>query len=175
MNLSSAKHDFLLVRMLDCYPCVQLGPPLSLLPFDHHHPLLPHSDMARSRPRSTDPERAPLLPPKTTPTAEELRSINVYTLIHQLHADAQVFDSALSWDQINAPDINFSIIRPLLAQYTKTKNPAISRSPCKPCFCLLRLAPMADIALPSFCISPPASISSSLCPLGQPSALPPSG
>jgi hypothetical protein len=96
--------------------------------------------MARSRPRGSDPERAPLLPPKTTPTAAELRLINVYSLIHQLKADAQTIDTSLSWDQLNAPDINFNIIRPLLVQYTKIKNPAISTvSPVPPSSFLPRL------------------------------------
>jgi hypothetical protein len=34
-------------------------------------------------------------------------------------------DSSLSWEQLNAPDVNFSVLRPMIATYTRVRSPAI--------------------------------------------------
>ena len=106
---------------------------------------------------SHDHERTPLLPSTLLPSSAELRAINVFELIHSVHAEiVRAFDSALSWEQVRpisippvpcqsdrsgltappslicqilAPDVNFSVLRPLLAQWASTKNPALSQSP----------------------------------------------
>ncbi|KAL7417287.1 hypothetical protein BDY24DRAFT_438375 [Mrakia frigida] len=76
-------------------------------------------------PSNHDHERSPLLP-SSLPTTESVLAIRVFDLIHSVHDDiVRNIDTALSWEQLCAPDINFSILRPLLHNYTSTKNPAI--------------------------------------------------
>ncbi|CED84198.1 Uncharacterized conserved protein [Phaffia rhodozyma] len=60
------------------------------------------------------------------PSSEHINSVNVYELIHSIRSQIRTnIDSALSWEKLNAPDINFSILRPLLKTYINDKNPAI--------------------------------------------------
>ncbi|CAK5268564.1 unnamed protein product [Mycena citricolor] len=60
------------------------------------------------------------------PTPEALAAVAVFPLIVALRKDAaETIDSALSWDQLTASDINFSIVRPLVLKYAKLKNPAV--------------------------------------------------
>ncbi|EAU85471.1 hypothetical protein CC1G_06372 [Coprinopsis cinerea okayama7 len=68
-----------------------------------------------------DPEQqtTPLL----APTAENLAKVKVFPLIPALRKDVtKTIDSALSWEQLTAADINFSIVRPLVNKYARLRN-----------------------------------------------------
>ncbi|KAF8072069.1 receptor-activated Ca2+-permeable cation channel [Lyophyllum atratum] len=58
------------------------------------------------------------------PTPEFLASVKVFPLIPSLKKDV-VVDSALSWEQLTASDINFSIVRPIVHKYARLKNMAV--------------------------------------------------
>ncbi|EMD33909.1 hypothetical protein CERSUDRAFT_107712 [Gelatoporia subvermispora B] len=58
------------------------------------------------------------------PTTEYLASIKVFPLIPSIKKDV-VVNTALSWDQLTASDVNFAIVRPLVFKYAKLKNMAI--------------------------------------------------
>ncbi|CAL1716889.1 unnamed protein product [Somion occarium] len=61
-----------------------------------------------------------------TPTPEHLASVKVFPLIPSLKKDVlQTIDSALSWEQLTASDINFAIVRPLVFKYAKLDNMAV--------------------------------------------------
>lgn len=91
-------------------------------------------------PSDHDHERTPLLP-SSLPSDESIKAVNVFSLIHSVHDDVQRnIDTALSWEQLSAPDVNFTILRPLLVSYTSTKNPAISES-LSPSFLTAIVAP----------------------------------
>ncbi|KAJ7650403.1 receptor-activated Ca2+-permeable cation channel [Roridomyces roridus] len=67
-------------------------------------------------------EQASLL----APTPSLLATVPVFPLIPALKHDIRnTIDSALSWDQLCASDVNFSIIRPIVLKYAKLKNLAI--------------------------------------------------
>ncbi|KAF4614239.1 hypothetical protein D9613_007732 [Agrocybe pediades] len=71
-----------------------------------------------------DPEQqsASLLPP----SVNDLASIKVFPLIPALKQDViNTIDSALSWEQLTAADINFSIVRPIVNRYARLKNIAV--------------------------------------------------
>ncbi|TRM64709.1 hypothetical protein BD626DRAFT_489672 [Schizophyllum amplum] len=72
-----------------------------------------------------DPEvyqAAPLL----APTPDYLASVKVFPLIRHLRKDVlNTIDSALSWEQLTASDINFSIVRPIVLKYARLKNMAV--------------------------------------------------
>ncbi|KAH6913281.1 hypothetical protein BKA70DRAFT_1369915 [Coprinopsis sp. MPI-PUGE-AT-0042] len=55
------------------------------------------------------------------PTAENLAKVKVFPLIPALKKDITV-NSALSWEQLTAADINFSIVRPLVNKYARLRN-----------------------------------------------------
>ncbi|KIY44041.1 hypothetical protein FISHEDRAFT_77952 [Fistulina hepatica ATCC 64428] len=60
------------------------------------------------------------------PTPEYLASVKVFPLI--LHIRKQVFetvDTALTWEQLTASDVNFSIVRPIVLKYARTRNMAL--------------------------------------------------
>lgn len=60
------------------------------------------------------------------PTLENLASVKVFPLIPALKKDVtNTIDSALSWDQLTAADINFSIVRPIVNKYARLKNMAV--------------------------------------------------
>ncbi|RDB26026.1 Calcium channel YVC1 [Hypsizygus marmoreus] len=60
------------------------------------------------------------------PSPEFLATVKVFPLIPSLKKDvARTIDSALSWDQLTASDINFSIVRPIVLKYAKLKNMAV--------------------------------------------------
>ncbi|KAH9944849.1 hypothetical protein B0H21DRAFT_441053 [Amylocystis lapponica] len=60
------------------------------------------------------------------PTSEALASVRVYPLIPSIKRDVvKNIDSALTWDQLTASDINFAIVRPLVFKYAKLDNMAI--------------------------------------------------
>ncbi|GJE99919.1 hypothetical protein PsYK624_161940 [Phanerochaete sordida] len=60
------------------------------------------------------------------PTTEYLASVKVFPLIPNLKKDVTSnIDSALSWDQLTASDINFAVVRPLVFKYAKLENMAV--------------------------------------------------
>ncbi|KAF7323041.1 hypothetical protein HMN09_00084000 [Mycena chlorophos] len=69
-----------------------------------------------------DDDHQPLL----APSAEALAAVQVYPLIPQIKRDVSTtIDSALSWEQLTAADVNFSIVRPLVLRYAKLRNMAV--------------------------------------------------
>ncbi|KAJ8692702.1 hypothetical protein PTI98_009991 [Pleurotus ostreatus] len=57
------------------------------------------------------------------PTVEYLSSVKVFPLIPHLKRDVtRTIDSTLSWEQLTASDINFSIVRPLVQKYARLEN-----------------------------------------------------
>ncbi|KAG8886401.1 hypothetical protein FRB97_004936 [Tulasnella sp. 331] len=59
-------------------------------------------------------------------STEELSSTLVFPLIHRIKRDADKnIDTALTWEQLNAPEINFSIVKPLVAMYARIHNKAV--------------------------------------------------
>ncbi|KAF9485221.1 receptor-activated Ca2+-permeable cation channel [Pholiota conissans] len=60
------------------------------------------------------------------PTIATLASVKVFPLIPALKRDVtNTIDSALSWEQLTAADINFSIVRPIVTKYARLKNMSI--------------------------------------------------
>ncbi|KAI0661788.1 hypothetical protein C8Q70DRAFT_910386 [Cubamyces menziesii] len=61
------------------------------------------------------------------PTSDSLASIKVFPLIPSLKRDVVVtyIDTALTWDQLTASDINFAIVRPLVFKYARLENLAV--------------------------------------------------
>ncbi|KAH8100884.1 hypothetical protein BXZ70DRAFT_936367 [Cristinia sonorae] len=60
------------------------------------------------------------------PTPEHLASMKVFPLVIQLKKDVlRIIDSALSWEQLTASDINFAVVRPLVFKYARLNNLAI--------------------------------------------------
>ncbi|KAJ7227072.1 receptor-activated Ca2+-permeable cation channel [Mycena pura] len=69
-----------------------------------------------------DEEQAALL----APSPEFLASVLVFPLIPAIKKDVtKTIDSALSWDQLTAVDVNFTVVRPLVLKYAKLKNMAV--------------------------------------------------
>ncbi|KAF8638246.1 hypothetical protein AX17_002268 [Amanita inopinata Kibby_2008] len=68
-----------------------------------------------------DPE-SPLL----APSPEDLAAVKVFPLIPALKKDVNTtIDSALSWEQLTASDINFAIVRPIVFKYARLKNMSV--------------------------------------------------
>lgn len=64
-------------------------------------------------------ERQPLL----APTAETLSQVKIWPLIFHIKRDVdQMLDTALTWDQLTASDVNFTIVRPLILKYASIHN-----------------------------------------------------
>ncbi|KDR76350.1 hypothetical protein GALMADRAFT_247756 [Galerina marginata CBS 339.88] len=60
------------------------------------------------------------------PTLDNLASVKVFPLIPALKRDVtNTIDSALTWDQLTAADINFSIVRPIVNKYARLNNMAV--------------------------------------------------
>ncbi|KAJ7284865.1 receptor-activated Ca2+-permeable cation channel [Mycena rebaudengoi] len=60
------------------------------------------------------------------PSPEFLATVKVFPLIPAIKRDAiKTIDVALTWDQLTASDINFSIVRPIVLKYAKLKNMAV--------------------------------------------------
>ncbi|KAI0671407.1 hypothetical protein C8Q78DRAFT_1028773 [Trametes maxima] len=60
------------------------------------------------------------------PTSENLAAIKVFPLIPSLKRDVvRDIDTALTWDQLTASDINFAIVRPLVFKYARLENLAV--------------------------------------------------
>ncbi|KAF8150616.1 receptor-activated Ca2+-permeable cation channel [Crassisporium funariophilum] len=68
-----------------------------------------------------DPEQQSSL---LAPTPEYLATVKVFPLIPSLKRDVTVH-SALSWEQLTAADINFSIVRPIVNKYARLNNMAV--------------------------------------------------
>ncbi|KAJ6494659.1 receptor-activated Ca2+-permeable cation channel [Mycena vitilis] len=67
-------------------------------------------------------EQAALL----APSPEFLATVPVFPLIPAIKKDViRTIDSALTWDQLTASDINFSVVRPVVLKYAKLKNMAV--------------------------------------------------
>lgn len=73
-----------------------------------------------------DPEQ-PGITPLLAHTQEELASVKVFPLIPALKKDVTgaIANTALSWEQLNASDINFTIVRPLVTKYARLRNIAV--------------------------------------------------
>lgn len=57
------------------------------------------------------------------PTPEFLASVKVFPLIPNIKRDVEKdIDTALSWEQLTASDINFAIVRPLVFKYARLDN-----------------------------------------------------
>lgn len=57
------------------------------------------------------------------PTPEFLASVKVFPLIPSIKRDVEKdIDTALSWEQLTASDINFAIVRPLVFKYARLDN-----------------------------------------------------
>ncbi|CAE6413533.1 unnamed protein product [Rhizoctonia solani] len=64
--------------------------------------------------------------PLDVPAEEDLLKQPVFPLIHAIKKDIEErIDSSLSWDQLNAIDVNYSIFRPLVFKYAKHRNYSI--------------------------------------------------
>ncbi|KAI8980049.1 hypothetical protein BD414DRAFT_493449 [Trametes punicea] len=60
------------------------------------------------------------------PTSDNLASIKVFPLIPSLKKDVvRDIDTALTWEQLTASDINFAIVRPLVFKYSRLENMAV--------------------------------------------------
>ncbi|KAI0267672.1 hypothetical protein BC834DRAFT_54466 [Gloeopeniophorella convolvens] len=60
------------------------------------------------------------------PDVGYLDSVKVFPFIVHLKRDViKNIDSALSWDQLTASDVNFAVVRPLVFKYARLRNPAI--------------------------------------------------
>ncbi|KAF7375030.1 hypothetical protein MSAN_00389100 [Mycena sanguinolenta] len=60
------------------------------------------------------------------PSPEFLATVKVFPLIPAIRRDViRTIDTALSWDQLTASDINFTIVRPIVLKYAKLKNMAL--------------------------------------------------
>ncbi|KAG2362718.1 hypothetical protein BDR07DRAFT_1450997 [Suillus spraguei] len=68
------------------------------------------------------------------PSQEFFASVKVFPLIPYLKKDV-IVNSALSWEQLTASDINFAIVRPLVMKYARLRNMAIVYA----CMVVLRL------------------------------------
>ncbi|KAH7342007.1 hypothetical protein B0J17DRAFT_746132 [Rhizoctonia solani] len=64
--------------------------------------------------------------PLDVPPEEDLLKQPVFPLIHAIKKDVEyLIDASLSWEQLNAVDVNYSVFRPLVFKYAKLKNYSI--------------------------------------------------
>jgi hypothetical protein len=55
-----------------------------------------------------------------TSTAAEMANLSIFSLIHEIHATVTTsIDTSLSWDQLNSPPINYSLVRPIIERFTE--------------------------------------------------------
>ncbi|KAI9061112.1 hypothetical protein FKP32DRAFT_1759858 [Trametes sanguinea] len=60
------------------------------------------------------------------PSSDNLASVKVFPLIPSIKRDVvRDIDTALTWEQLTASDINFAIVRPLVFKYARLENLAI--------------------------------------------------
>ncbi|KAF8688934.1 Receptor-activated Ca2 -permeable cation channel, partial [Rhizoctonia solani] len=77
-------------------------------------------------PTSTMDPEVQLRLPLDVPAEQDLLNQPVFPLIHAIKKDVEErIDASLSWDQLNAVDVNYSIFRPLVFKYAKLRNYAI--------------------------------------------------
>ncbi|ELU40127.1 hypothetical protein AG1IA_05835 [Rhizoctonia solani AG-1 IA] len=76
-------------------------------------------------PTSTMDPEVQLRLPLDVPAEQDLLNQPVFPLIHAIKKDVERIDASLSWDQLNAVDVNYSIFRPLVFKYAKLRNYAI--------------------------------------------------
>ncbi|KIM33297.1 hypothetical protein M408DRAFT_326068 [Serendipita vermifera MAFF 305830] len=68
---------------------------------------------------STVFERQPLL----APDPQSISATKIWPLIFNIKKDiCRSLDTALSWDQLNASDVNFTVVRPILVKYASLRN-----------------------------------------------------
>ncbi|WVQ98885.1 hypothetical protein IAU59_006016 [Kwoniella sp. CBS 9459] len=49
---------------------------------------------------------------------------NVFSLIHELHVTiTEAIDTALSWDQLQSPPVNYTLVRPIVQRFSPKKDP----------------------------------------------------
>ncbi|KAF9048651.1 receptor-activated Ca2+-permeable cation channel [Panaeolus papilionaceus] len=71
-----------------------------------------------------DPEQP--TSPFLAPTPAQLANVKVYPLIPSLKQEViNTIDTAFSWEQLTAADINFSLVRPIVNKYAQLHNMAI--------------------------------------------------
>ncbi|KAF9514620.1 hypothetical protein BS47DRAFT_1294946 [Hydnum rufescens UP504] len=59
-------------------------------------------------------------------TDDGLLELPVYPLIHFIRSDVEEnIDTSLTWSQLTTPEINFTVVRPLVLKYAKAHNPAV--------------------------------------------------
>ncbi|KAG9039905.1 hypothetical protein FRB95_004377 [Tulasnella sp. JGI-2019a] len=64
--------------------------------------------------------------PLMAPSLEEISGTIVFPLIHRIKHDTNKnIDTALTWEQLNAPDVNFSVVKPMVAMYSRIRNKAV--------------------------------------------------
>ncbi|KAJ8078670.1 hypothetical protein PM082_012953 [Marasmius tenuissimus] len=64
--------------------------------------------------------------PLLGPSPEALASVKVFPLIPAIRKDVfATIDSALSWEQLTASDVNFSVVRPIVFKYARLRNLAV--------------------------------------------------
>lgn len=97
---------------------------------DHCAGLLSVSFPGRVTPRRllllTTPRTAPppspsatIMPADPSPPSAPPPPSTVFSLIHELHATVtSSIDTALSWDQLNSPPINYTLVRPIVARFS---------------------------------------------------------
>lgn len=66
------------------------------------------------------------MPPLTPPPsagATYRTSFSVFSLIHELHATVtQSIDTSLTWEQINSPPINYTLVRPIVERFAPKRD-----------------------------------------------------
>jgi hypothetical protein len=70
-------------------------------------------------------ERQPLL----APSPETISGIKIWPLIFHIKRDVtDLLDTALSWEQLTASDVNFTVVRPLVLKYASLRNMGTGKS-----------------------------------------------
>ncbi|KAL7278976.1 hypothetical protein ACG7TL_006808 [Trametes sanguinea] len=73
--------------------------------------------------RGDEEQSQPLL---QVPSSDNLASVKVFPLIPSIKRDVvRDIDTALTWEQLTASDINFAIVRPLVFKYARLENLAV--------------------------------------------------
>ncbi|KAJ3573131.1 hypothetical protein NP233_g2623 [Leucocoprinus birnbaumii] len=68
----------------------------------------------------------PDITPLLAPTPDDLAAVKVFPLIQALKKDITgTIDTAFSWEQLNASDIKYAVVRPLVIKYARLRNMAV--------------------------------------------------
>ena len=71
-------------------------------------------------------ERQPLL----APSPETISNVKIWPLIFHIKRDiVDSLDTALSWEQLTASDVTFTVVRPILLKYASLRNIGTGWSP----------------------------------------------